>query len=683
VHKALLRITTLVVALVAPFAARADVGDESVGINVHLPGDDVLDMCADLGVRWIRIDANWRDIHTGPGAFSFGEVDRVVASASARGLSVYMTLAYTPDWVARVPRSRTDTYGGNDEPAGSAEWVAFVEAAVARYSARGVTHFGLWNEPNLDGFWESPAGVDAYIDKILIPGSDAVNRRCATCLVLGPDLAHVGPYDVFLDRVLERAGGRFDIFTHHIYSGWPETGTEIWDGDRYLEALEMRRFPFTRASLREVMEARGMWGREIWITETGYRATPGDATEEANQETYVRRVLEEQLARAYWTNTFFYEITDCGVDDPSCPIDGFGITRGTRGLPRSFPADYRLKPAYAFLRGFIDAHPELTMSAPPPACANGLDDDGDGRTDAEDRGCTDGTDDDEADDPARRRLEALPASGIVLDGALDEWTADGTVALAGANWVGVVPHGGDGDASLTVRARWEPGVLYLGVSVADDVHFANDPDGQLYLGDSLQVAFDRLSNRSAGAYDADDHEINFASVSGATHTFRFFGTGDGSFTAAVARAGTTTSYEVRLPAAALGGPTLAEGTSLGFSFLVNDDDGGSTTDGSGREGWLELTPGIGRGKDPYSFGDVVLVSMVTPPIDAPAADGGSGRDGGGPTTDAAGLDAGGGADAGIRPPRPSDCACRASIAHPSATSVLGALALVLLTRRRR
>ena len=38
----------------------------------------------------------------------------------------------------------------------------------------------------------------------------------------------------------------------------------------------------------------------------------GDAGEEDLQAVYVRRVLEEQLGRAWYTNSFFYEISDCG-----------------------------------------------------------------------------------------------------------------------------------------------------------------------------------------------------------------------------------------------------------------------------------------------------------------------------------------------------------------------------------
>jgi hypothetical protein len=131
-------------------------------------------------------------------------MERVARAAQMRGLRVFMTLAYTPDWVPRVSRTRSDSYGGSDEPLGSSEWVAFVDAIVRRMRPLGVTHFGLWNEANLDGFWEEAAGLDAWIDKIVLPGAEAVHAACGDCRVLGPELANVGESDVALDVILSR-----------------------------------------------------------------------------------------------------------------------------------------------------------------------------------------------------------------------------------------------------------------------------------------------------------------------------------------------------------------------------------------------------------------------------------------------------------------------------------------------
>ncbi|MBK6463662.1 MAG: beta-galactosidase [Myxococcales bacterium] len=355
----------------APGEARAVIGGNDLGINVHVPSNELLDATKTLGVGWIRVDGDWLAMNPASGRFDYAAVDRVVDQANARGLKVYLTLGYTPAWVPRAPRSRADTNPRNDEPATTAEWTAFVRAAVAHYRPKGVRHFGIWNEPNLDQFWENAAGSGPYIDKILVPGAAAVRATCADCFVVGPDLAHVGEYDVFLRPVVQRARGSIDILAHHIYSGWPETGTTVLDGDNFLNALEKRRFSFTRISLRELLDEERYTG-EVWITETGYQAKQiGNAGDEGKQATYVRRVMEEQLRRPWWTHTFFYEILDCKPDQADCPIDGFGLLRANRTAPpaRTFPADYRQKPAFTAIQQFIAANPGIVAGAPPDAGA--------------------------------------------------------------------------------------------------------------------------------------------------------------------------------------------------------------------------------------------------------------------------------------------------------------------------
>ncbi|MEZ4252655.1 MAG: beta-galactosidase [Polyangiales bacterium] len=264
----------------------------SVGLNVHVPGDDALDLARDAGVAWVRMDGNWWQLEPSAGNYRWEVLDGAIDGATARGLRVYLTLAYTPDWVTTVPRERTDTYSGNDEPATSAEWARFVEAAVRHYRARGVTHFGLWNEPNLGGFWDG--NVDAYVDKIALPGAAAVRRACDDCVTLGPDLAHLDRVDLYLDRVLARASSGTTSSRTTVQPVPKKTGYTVFDGDSFFNAVDEGRIISTRLALRQVLDHHA-WGREVWITETGYRANPWRTPASSSAKaTYVRRVLEEQ-----------------------------------------------------------------------------------------------------------------------------------------------------------------------------------------------------------------------------------------------------------------------------------------------------------------------------------------------------------------------------------------------------
>ncbi len=628
--------------------ALADVGSNTVGMNIHIGPQSFIDAAADLGVGWVRMDANWFALEPTRDGYDWGWLDASIDRATAAGLRVFLTLGYTPAWVSRHGDSDGDP--GNDCPDDSLDWADFVADAVTHYRARGVTHFGLWNEPNLGQFFEGT--VEEYVSLIVLPGAAALRGVCADCKVLGPDLANVGECDDYLERVLQLAGrGAFDIITHHSYNGFAETGWQIWDGDGFINVLDDQRFPFTRRDLRQLLDAAGYNG-EVWITETGYRATPiGDATNENLQATYVRRVLEEQLKRAWYTNSFFYEICDCGVDQPGCTIDGFGLMRPTAGQfdTRRFPQDFRLKPAFLLLRQFIADHPEITGREPPPQCGDGIDNDRDGLTDLEDRGCTSATDNDESDDPARARLDAYCLEARpVLDGDLGEFGPEGWITLPASAWHGTEPLGA-GDLSVRLSARWTAEGLFFGLEVQDDVHDNSHPPADLWQGDSVQLAFD-VGRNGGLAYDStDDHEINFALSNDLPATFRYRGPSGASddFGLAVLRREGRTSYEIRIGPTALPGLALAAGSLSNFSFLVND------ADGAGRVGWMEWTPGIGMAKAPAYYGEIALSATCSGGLQP---DGGSdagvdaGSDAGADGSDAS-ADAGhdGGFDAGSDP----------------------------------
>jgi len=61
-----------------------------------------------------------------------------------------------------------------------------------------------------------------------------------------------------------------------------------------------------------------------------------------------------------------------------------------------------------------------------------------------------------------------------------------------------------------------------------------------------------------------------------------------------------TVYELEIPVASVGLPELKKGDAIGFSLLVNDNDG------EGRKGYLHWGDGIGNGKDPSQYNWIIL-----------------------------------------------------------------------------
>ena len=194
-------------------------------------------------------------------------------------------------------------------------------------------------------------------------------------------------------------------------------------------------------------------------------------------------------------------------------------------------------------------------------------------------------------------IEAPWVSGSA-DGVLDEWAAVAPIQLiAPESWVsttGAPPPAAE-DLSASVRVGWAGDVLRVAVTISDDVHAPHLQAGLLWQGDSVQVAVDVAHDKSPGAYDDDDWEVGVAGE----------GDVDCYVGPCVTSVGVQSTADGRVVEIDLKG--AAQGDSVGLSVIVNEDDG------DGREGWLELTPGVGAGKDPSQFATVLLQGEPPPP----------------------------------------------------------------------
>jgi len=300
------------VALLALAAATPALAAPSnfVGLNTHIPQNDVLDAVKDVGASWIRIDFNWFMVEPQQGQYDWALFDKLVNDARARGLEVFATIGYGPAWASAGGR---DSRSDNDVPKAGL-YQSICQQAAAHFAGR-ISHWGLWNEPNLD-FFEGT--MQQWIDRVVLEGVRGIKAGCSSCKVLGPEMASVGDkHDVWLDaslKALKQAGLMYDIITWHNYSTFKAVtpGWACWSGDLFVHDLDEQGvcvIPVGRKPMRQVLKDNGVSHLPVWITETGYTAPVGSAAEAA-QATYFRRVLEEQLKRPWWTHTFFYEIVD-------------------------------------------------------------------------------------------------------------------------------------------------------------------------------------------------------------------------------------------------------------------------------------------------------------------------------------------------------------------------------------
>jgi hypothetical protein len=261
------------------------------GVNAHQVPDAALDLAAAAGIGWVRFDLNWWQFEPKKGQYAWAVADGFIDHAVSLGLHVFITVAYSPSWAVQQPCNDNDPEPKNQchnrPPLSVGDWTDFLKAAVGRYQDH-VKHWGMWNEPNLAGFF---AGTrDQYVSLLLKPGSDAVHAVCPGCKVLGPELANLrganwdakegtcvagecifNGWNYSLNKVLEAAGGYIDIVTHHKYG---DPASKWWkeavDGETVIiKILE---------GIKEVTD-KHVPGKPVWITEVGWESESfGDNT---------------------------------------------------------------------------------------------------------------------------------------------------------------------------------------------------------------------------------------------------------------------------------------------------------------------------------------------------------------------------------------------------------------------
>ncbi|MGE0480602.1 MAG: glycoside hydrolase family 38 C-terminal domain-containing protein [Phycisphaerae bacterium] len=196
--------------------------------------------------------------------------------------------------------------------------------------------------------------------------------------------------------------------------------------------------------------------------------------------------------------------------------------------------------------------------------------------------------------PVQQARRVDSASVVKIDGDLSDWRPEEFTEARGPEDVVrcAVRHGLDG--------------LTLAFDVHDAVFAQPHAGNSIWRGDCVQIA---LTPRPVfSSTDGDVHEFGIAqTVAGAVVWGWVAGAGGQTgaipgAAAAIVRDGAHTRYEAFIPSSAMPTIPLETGSTLGFAYAANDDDG------EGFKGAIEWADGISGGKDASLYGDLRLVA---------------------------------------------------------------------------
>lgn len=286
-------------ALLAAINHKADI---PYGINTFLQQEVeaekievMLRMIREAGFVWLRQEFPWEDLEvTGRGQFEWAKYDRIVERTAAHGLRLLARLSNPPAW------SRADPQAGDLAPPDDLQdFVNYAAAVAERYRGR-ITHYQVWNEPNIFPEWGNNFVDPARYTELLCRAYAALKRVDPDIVVVNAAIAQTISLDgykgfsdlIFLQEIYDHGGGDcFDVLSAQGY------GLFSGPTDRRLRATSVNVARHTY--YRDIMVRNGDAHKPIWLSEAAWNATLDAELPRGEIDAYSRfgNVTQEQAAR--------------------------------------------------------------------------------------------------------------------------------------------------------------------------------------------------------------------------------------------------------------------------------------------------------------------------------------------------------------------------------------------------
>ncbi|HET8630537.1 MAG TPA: beta-galactosidase [Thermomicrobiales bacterium] len=314
-------------------------------------------------VTFVRQTFSWAEIEPAPGIFAdpktgqstWAKYDNIVDQLHAAGIGILARVDTIPRW-ARPP---TDDFAKWDKgpPQDFNNYANFVATLAARYRGK-ISHYQVWNEPNLQGEWGGkPISPQQYglLLKYTYPKVKAADPAALVVTAGLAQTADPGPANMnelsFIQGLYD-AGAKdyFDILSVMDYG----IGASPLD-----RRVSPDRVNFSRLQLaRDIMVRNGDAAKPIWVSEYGWDSLPpgwqgrpstwGPPVSEDTQARYMIEGLDRMRDEWPWVGAVFvwaFRFPDPPSAHPDDPAPYFAVVNH----------DFTPRPAYTALQNWAQA----------------------------------------------------------------------------------------------------------------------------------------------------------------------------------------------------------------------------------------------------------------------------------------------------------------------------------------
>jgi hypothetical protein len=248
----------------------------------------------------------WNQVETTPGVYNFSRLDAIVKSARAHKATTLIVLGQTPSFHSRKPK-QVGSYGpGAASMPDLAAWTAYVQAVAERYAGDDVA-FQIWNEANVEGYWN---GTPRQMAKLTAAARTVLDGMTPVPTLVAPAMAvrNIGQRAGLRDLYAQKVSGvpvadMVDVVSLQLYP-------EVEEGpERSLALLDAARGILARAGVAA--------DKPIWDTEVNYGLQGGEPATPATTEQQQANVALTYLlnaaggiGRVYWYAWDLHTIAD-------------------------------------------------------------------------------------------------------------------------------------------------------------------------------------------------------------------------------------------------------------------------------------------------------------------------------------------------------------------------------------